>query len=240
MAMMRGWTVRPCPDPPRRLEAVHLGHLHVHQHDVVDVAADALEGLEAVVRAVGPVPESLEDQQDQLLVGRVVLDGEDPQRQALGHGRVELRARRGRAARRAAAREQLQHDVVELRGLDRLGDHRQVAAGRGGVVAARQRDQQHRGHRAAVELGEQPRRAVLGELASMTARSTSPPRAGSAGPRRRWRRGRDHAPGPGVRGELGALGLAGLGDQERAAVQGPGRLGSGSAAPGSAAARIVK
>src|SRR5690349_21729503 len=49
------WTLTGFPsgsDRSRGLEAVHLGHLHVHQHDVVGLTRDTLDGLDAVRRKV--------------------------------------------------------------------------------------------------------------------------------------------------------------------------------------------
>ena len=45
----------------RGVETVHLGHLHVHQHDVVGLPLESLERLEAVRRDVGAVAQLVED-----------------------------------------------------------------------------------------------------------------------------------------------------------------------------------
>ena len=159
-------TLEVLADPPGGLEAVHLGHLHVHEDDVVGVAADGLEGLEAVEGVVGAVAEALEDQEDELLVGGVVLDGEDAQREALAHGGVELAAARARLARlgRAATDQQLQEGLVELRGLDRLADEGgALALGLG--VAAAERGEEDGGGGVAVQLLQDAEVAVLGQEA---------------------------------------------------------------------------
>jgi len=52
---------RPALDnPARRVEAVELGHLDVHQHDVVRLQLERLDRLEPVRRHVGAVAEALE------------------------------------------------------------------------------------------------------------------------------------------------------------------------------------
>ena len=89
----RALAVRPSRrDAPRRLEAVHLGHLHVHQHHVVGLARDRLDRLDAVRRQVGAVAHLLQQAQRQLLVHDVVFGEQDAQRMA-----------RGRAWRRSSA-----------------------------------------------------------------------------------------------------------------------------------------
>ena len=47
-------------DPARGVETVQLGHLHVHQHDVVGLSLERLQRLEPVRRDVGAVAELLE------------------------------------------------------------------------------------------------------------------------------------------------------------------------------------
>src|SRR5215472_8292975 len=45
----------PRGDLARGLKAIHLRHLHVHQHHIVGLASDALYGLDAVAGEVGAV-----------------------------------------------------------------------------------------------------------------------------------------------------------------------------------------
>ena len=93
MAMMRGRdSVGPAlADAARGVEAVHLGHLDVHQHDVVGLPLERLERLEAVRRDVGAVAQLVEHPERDLLVHGVVLGQEDPQRRRLGHARRPCR-----------------------------------------------------------------------------------------------------------------------------------------------------
>ena len=64
----------------RRLQPVHLRHLHVHQHHVVGLALDRLDGFQAVGGDVRPVAHLREQAQRQLLVDGVVLGQQDAQR----------------------------------------------------------------------------------------------------------------------------------------------------------------
>ena len=107
-------------DPPRRLEAVQLRHLHVHEDDVVVLAAQRGERLEPVTGDVCRIAELFEQKQGEPLVHLVVLDEEDPQRRSLlargGGRRLALKSRRSRGR----SSEHAQERVVELRTLDRL------------------------------------------------------------------------------------------------------------------------
>ena len=85
-------------DPPRGFEPVHLRHLHVHQHDVVGLPLDRLDGLDAVRREVGAVAHLLQDAQRELLVDDVVLGQQDAQRMARRHRRDRAAACAGAAA----------------------------------------------------------------------------------------------------------------------------------------------
>jgi hypothetical protein len=66
-------------------------HLHVHQHDIIGLTLDRLDGLDAVRREVGAVAHLLQDAQRELLVHRIVLGQEDAQRMAARHRRVHSR-----------------------------------------------------------------------------------------------------------------------------------------------------
>jgi hypothetical protein len=68
-------------DPARRLEAVELGHLQIHEYEVVVGACNGRHGLQAVLDDVRGVAVSLEQAQDELLIDGVVLCHEDPQGQ---------------------------------------------------------------------------------------------------------------------------------------------------------------
>jgi len=72
-----------------RFEAIHFGHLDVHEDKVVFLAFDGLDGFEAVGGKVGVIAELLEDAKGDLLVDDVVFGDQDFQRKAGGHGGVE-------------------------------------------------------------------------------------------------------------------------------------------------------
>ena len=104
-------------DPPGCVEPVELGHLHVHQDDVVGLPLERLQRLETVRRHVGAVAEPLENPQRHHLVHGVVLGQQDPQGRRRG-----LAVRRGRSDLwlMPALGEHGRQCVVELRGLQRL------------------------------------------------------------------------------------------------------------------------
>ena len=64
-------------DPARGLQPVHLGHLHVHQHQVVGQGLERLDGFRAVGHGVRAQAQLLQDAQGHLLVGDVVLGQQD-------------------------------------------------------------------------------------------------------------------------------------------------------------------
>ena len=70
------------PDAAGGFEAVHLGHLDVHQDDVVRQLADRFDRFEPVRGDVGAVAQRLEHEHGDLLVDGVVLGQQDPQRMA--------------------------------------------------------------------------------------------------------------------------------------------------------------
>ncbi len=78
------------PDTPCGLEAVHLGHLAVHQHEVVGDAPEGSERLVPVPGDVGPAAQLLEDLDGDELVDGIVLHDEYPRP---AHGRSGCRAR---------------------------------------------------------------------------------------------------------------------------------------------------
>ena len=103
-------------DTAGRLEAVELGHLDVHQDDVVVGRSEGVDSLQAVARDLGRVAHVSQQPQCELLVDRVVLGEKDPQRVSLGAlgdrrrqepsgpRRLDATAQRGRPARRTARR----------------------------------------------------------------------------------------------------------------------------------------
>ena len=113
-------------DPARSIETVQLGHLHVHEHDVVGLPLERLQCLEAVRRHVGAVAELVEEPECDLLVHGVVLGQEDPQRRC----RRLAHFRHGLAGLRLlyVLGKRFHEGVVELRGLDRLRQlHRELS-----------------------------------------------------------------------------------------------------------------
>jgi hypothetical protein len=112
-------------DPPRRIQAVELGHLHVHQDDVVRLGFECRDRLQPVHRDVSAVAERFEQTQRHLLVHGVVLGEQDPPRRprtlSVCHCLDLLLPGPARG-------QQLQERVVELRRLERLGELRREGA----------------------------------------------------------------------------------------------------------------
>jgi hypothetical protein len=73
------------------LQAIHLRHLHVHQHHVVWLSLDRLDRFEPVARHVRPVAHLPRQPQRQLPVHRIVFRQEDVQRMTRRHRRVGFR-----------------------------------------------------------------------------------------------------------------------------------------------------
>ena len=69
-------------DPAGGLHAVHLRHLHVHQHDVVGPLFEHREDFEPVAGDIGRVAEPTQQADGNLLVHLVVLGKENSQRRA--------------------------------------------------------------------------------------------------------------------------------------------------------------
>ena len=82
----------PLTDPAGGVQPVQLGHLHVHQDDVVTRALERRERLVAVPRDVGGEPEPLEQAERDHLIHGVVLGEQDPERRPIcrlpGRGRL--------------------------------------------------------------------------------------------------------------------------------------------------------
>ncbi len=107
-------------------EAVHLRHLHVHQHDVVALALQGAQHFKAVGDGVRPVPEPVQDPDCKLLIYHVILSEKDAQRQVRRQsfrecGFVVFLCSLGRRAKYACER------VKELRSSERLWQERYVA-----------------------------------------------------------------------------------------------------------------
>ena len=64
-------------DPTGGVETVQLGHLDVHQDDVVGLPLECVQGLQAIPRHVRSIPEPIEESECDLLVHGVVLGEED-------------------------------------------------------------------------------------------------------------------------------------------------------------------
>ena len=109
-------------DAARGFEAIHLGHLHVHQHHIIGLALDALDRLDAIGGQVGAVAHLLQQAQRELLVHHVVLGQEDAQRVAGGHLRVYAGLDwRGNAFGRGVVRQKVDQRVEQLALPQRLG-----------------------------------------------------------------------------------------------------------------------
>ena len=116
-----------------RLEAAHLGHLHVHQHDVERLFRSTSNGFTTVRRHDDRVPALLEHRHDQLLVGRVVFGNQDTQRPRPG-GAMTSVAPGGRRMLGSSGRAEHRDDRIEQFGLlDRLAQVGREA----GLVRAR-------------------------------------------------------------------------------------------------------
>ena len=119
-------------DLARGLEAVHLGHLHVHQHHVVGLALHRLDGLDAVRREVGAVAHLLQDAAARASGSRrcprpagCAADGARPCSGSSWH-----LAGAAAAFGRRVARQQADQRVEELRLADRLARGRRRRARR--------------------------------------------------------------------------------------------------------------
>ncbi len=61
---------------PKR--TLHLGHLHIHQHQIVRQRSQRFQGFASVGCAIGGEAQFPEDAQSHLLVGHIVLHQRDP------------------------------------------------------------------------------------------------------------------------------------------------------------------
>ena len=134
----------PLPDRRAGTEPIHLGHLDVHQHEVVRLALHRFDGLDAVRREVRPIAHLLQDAERELLVHDVVLGEQDAQRMARGHLGVDPRRGRGdgNRFRVGVVREQRDQRVVKMRLPDRLAQERLEQAFLGADLAPAERAEQ--------------------------------------------------------------------------------------------------
>jgi hypothetical protein len=65
---------------PRRLIAVHVGHLAIHEDQIESFRAQELERLRAGARDPHGAVEALEQALRDILIGRMILDHENPAR----------------------------------------------------------------------------------------------------------------------------------------------------------------
>ena len=82
-------------DPASRFEAVHQGHLPVHEDDIERALLECREGRHPVRGNADGVASAFEHGARDGLVERVVLRDQDPQRRRRGRGRGEQRNRSG-------------------------------------------------------------------------------------------------------------------------------------------------
>ena len=216
IAISRGRCCRPAPDDlARGGEAVHLGHLHVHQHDVVELARQRLEHLEAVGGDVGAVAHALEHAQRDLLVHGVVLGEQDAQRNARRQLGVDRRGRRPRGPRRGGAAHHAGQRLEELGRLHRLG---QAGGEEVARIGAAEGAEQHEGHAGGAPTAQRPRQRDAVHLRHVEIEQGEiEVRAGVDPGQRFGRRGggaRSHAPGLGLQREDAAVGGMVVDDQD--------------------------
>lgn len=75
--MGRLWPPGVAADAASGLQAVEVGHLHVHEHEVHGLALNGLNGAEAVLGEEHAVAFAFEDGAEEGLGGRPVLGHED-------------------------------------------------------------------------------------------------------------------------------------------------------------------
>ncbi len=95
---------RQLADARRRFESVHLGHLAVHEHEVVGGAADRFDCLPPVDGQLRAVAEPLEHPHDDLLIDFVVFGDEDARSAGLAKGMWEQMKARERAEKNAGGK----------------------------------------------------------------------------------------------------------------------------------------
>ena len=143
----RPTSARPAPgDLAGGLEAVEFRHLQVHQDHVVRLPLDGVNRLQAVGGHVGPVAHLAEEPERHLLVDRVILGQEDPERVPARHLRVECAPRQ--PARRhvdGLLGQDGDQRVEELRRLDGLVEVRGEALAIGARLATAERREENQG-----------------------------------------------------------------------------------------------
>jgi hypothetical protein len=90
------------PDRVHRGKAVHLRHLHVHQHQIEGFTPPRLQRLPAVVRDVDLEAALAQDVQGDALVDRIVLGQQDARARRIGRALGRRRWRQRRRWRRSA------------------------------------------------------------------------------------------------------------------------------------------
>ena len=141
--MMRRWPARGLllgADRRRRLQAVHLRHLHVHEHQVERLPPQEGKRLLAVVRHHDRMAPLFQERQRQALVDRAVLRQQDTQ-PTPGCGRQARSARGWDQALHRRMPQRRAHGVEQLRLFDGLSE---IAgdAQRPGTAAHRCHDRQ--------------------------------------------------------------------------------------------------
>ena len=81
---MRAGPALPCPDGCRGVAAVEIGHLYVHQHDVVVTVVDRDHRLRAAADDVDVVPCFAKHLACDALVDGIVVGVQDPKSRARG------------------------------------------------------------------------------------------------------------------------------------------------------------
>ncbi len=66
------------PQEPGGLKAIHLGHLTVHEDQVIGTLTECGEGFDAIARHVRPVPDFFEHHADHPLVDGIVFHHQHP------------------------------------------------------------------------------------------------------------------------------------------------------------------
>jgi len=63
---------------PRGLQAVHVGHLHIHEDQIVGLFPEKRESLSSVPSHISGIPHLPQDEKHELLVHRIVFGHENP------------------------------------------------------------------------------------------------------------------------------------------------------------------
>ena len=134
------------PDGHGRLEAIHGGHLAVHQDQIELLALQDLQGVGAVGHRLVAQPQVVQHGQRHLLVDQVVFGQQHPPDE--GGRRLAWIVRCRRLCWRLRLLQPLHHGVVEIRLTNRLGQILAVGAGlhataRQGIARGAEDDDRH-------------------------------------------------------------------------------------------------